>query len=1413
MRLLALALALAAIPSQGKQEKKQLDQKIEELFGKLASEKDEAQRTAARAELEALGKPVLPILKKFLDDELARAKKAREKAETIADRYVPRLDDEAIESRESAMLTLIAQGEAILPGLKKHEKSPSAEIRARVKQVVETIEARRTGGRTSRLSEDALLLFSRLADPSSAATVSGFFEGRDPELRLQAVKTFHEIALPADLPKLKPLLADADLKVRAAACLAVTDLGLDAAVPVLLDLVRTEKDANVWRAALNGMVRWRSLWTPDLAAKVAELIPVAAPDRRAALIGSYFLGGRLSETPEALIKVFRLLAPAEKAVLLKPWGTPEDPAWVAAVRILATDPDPTISAPAAALYGYAKFIRMGGASIFVDKYDTLPADERLYGICALVQQEYRTQYAIKLLLHETDPVLRKALFQAGFQNPTFITGFNLKEALQSGQRDLMLACADVTHHNQVEALALVKYLYQTTADPVMKAHLGLGLANDGYVPAAEHIAPFLKDPSVLLRLRAVEAVGAVQARELCDALVPMLKDPEPRLRTAAAQALLRSGDSKYFEPLWALRTEQGLESYAVQAFGKYGKASEADRLEKLMKETPAAAYAVPNALFHLSPMEPHPLLQKLAQDKDSNVRSNVARELANIKIAAALPQQIVDAANGKGSFPTLEVGFSSRIVFVTAAECTSQVAGERRAVPLPLKEFLLTANPSERNYAPYSLFSSGCPRDCPKEILDQLTPDNPRLPVLLRLLRGHPYPEVGARLAAMPANAGAGTDFLLVLSWSDPLLLRERLMEGIQKGSAVDGTAGLSKLSEFLPADEHVALLLKLSKNPDAAMKAAADQALASLHPGVLCTQLADGRFSDRALVLRSLVRMKVPGTLPTIEESLKDKDPNVRALAAVALMTAKGAEATAIAIPFLKDATGDVAWELAAKIIVYVKEEHRPLLPTDSTSAAVHALLARLGRKESAAKVLSEFPPTDAGKMAAGMALAPHFDAAVEAKLLPLLSATPERFVGEGALGLCAALAHSPEASTRARVLAANRGLRYLDNRIHPAELEALEALIARGDAGAVQKAAIARGSGPGREPMIALLRKAGTDEAAAALIDFLNVPPQELPEAVLVLESIKAQIKGPKTREKLQQILKTPNFVDLGLLAPLVAEVGVSVEFEDALEQKAKGANNYVPSLGAMQLLARSPTGVERLKKLSKEMGASQDSRHRTYGAFAALLSGLPVPADEWRVRYLQGGGMEATLLVGQLRIVETVPFMLRQKQIYLAATSDAGLAAALPLLTCQDFRPPEPSQPDYWPRLSKFLADLGVWVKKNRGRSFEEIFAEALKARGLAVAGKAVGAADAATLVAALEDKDDFIAANADWMLRRIPGLALPPALSVMGDDGQAQELKAKYGQTLLTVTFGTGRWTVRRPAPDEVAAWKKWLAARK
>ena len=349
---LALALALAALPPQSAEEKQKLEQKIASLFSTLAYDRDDAQRSAARAELEAIGRPVLPVVRRFLEEDLSRARKAKEKAEAIVETYVPRLDDESIEIRESAMLALIEEGEAILAGLKKHESSSAAEVRARIRQIRETIESRRMrAGRSSRVAEDVLVLYSRLSDPAGAATVAGFFESRYPQLRLQAAKTFHEIALPADLPKLAPLLADPDLLVRAQACASVADLGLDAAVPMLLEVVRTETDLNVWRAALAAMARWRGLWPREVAVKIGDLIPGAPLERRAPLILAYFRAGRISDPPDAILKVFHSLRPGEKEDLLAPWPTPEDEAWLAAVRRLIADGDPGLAPAAASVYG------------------------------------------------------------------------------------------------------------------------------------------------------------------------------------------------------------------------------------------------------------------------------------------------------------------------------------------------------------------------------------------------------------------------------------------------------------------------------------------------------------------------------------------------------------------------------------------------------------------------------------------------------------------------------------------------------------------------------------------------------------------------------------------------------------------------------------------------------------------------------------------------------------------------------------------------------------------------------------------------------------------------------------------------------------------------------------------------------
>ncbi|HXX93672.1 MAG TPA: HEAT repeat domain-containing protein, partial [Planctomycetota bacterium] len=695
--------------------------------------------------------------------------------------------------------------------------------------------------------------------------------------------------------------------------------------------------------------------------------------------------------------------------------------------------------------------------------------------------------------------------EVGFGKAPQLMGGALRDALLSGQPDLMLASADCFRHGHVEAIPVVKYLFQTTSDAQLKSLLALGLGTDGYAPAIPLLGPFLKDPSPRRRAMAAEAVGATGARELFDQVVPLLKDPEPTVRSAAAQGLLRSGDSRFFEPLWELRTDKTLESFAVRAFGLFGKASEVDRLEKLMKESPSSASFVPAAVAQLSPMEPHPLLEKLAQDKDSNVRANAQRMLAQIKQAALLPRQILDAAAGKGSVPVLDAGFWPEVVFVPAAQCTPQVASEKQALPIPLREFLMTANPGERNYAPYNIFSRGCPRECPPEILELLTPQNPQWPTLLQLLRTHPYPEIAPKLAALADSPGLAGSFelLRVFSWCDPAALKERILSGIEKGAVPDGSFGLTKLAEFVPAEEYISLLLKLAGSRDAALRTAAAGALAGQPQHALWAMVSDGRIADRSIALGPLTRFKTPGTLPRIEESLRDKSPEIRALAAQALVLAKADEAIPVAISCLKEAQGEVAWDLAAKIIVYLKEEHRALLPPESSSVPVQALWARLGRKEGAARVLSEFPPTPSGKVVAGLALAPHYSPEVEAKFLPLLVGKLVTIADrEADLALLAALSHSPEAATRAKVLATMRGVSLLNNdRIHPACLEVLETLLARGDAGPLERVSWLRGTsgmGRARDQAVALLRKAGNDEASAYLLEFLNVPIKDLPDAV---------------------------------------------------------------------------------------------------------------------------------------------------------------------------------------------------------------------------------------------------------------------------------------------------------------------------
>ena len=458
-----------------------------------------------------------------------------------------------------------------------------------------------------------------------------------------------------------------------------------------------------------------------------------------------------------------------------------------------------------------------------------------------------------------------------------------------------------------------------------------------------------------------------------------------------------------------------------------------------------------------------------------------------------------------------------------------------------------------------------------------------------------------------------------------------------------------------------------------------------------------------------------------------------------------------------------------------------------------MHALRARLGRKDSAARLLAGLPDSESGVRAAAWSLAPHLDPDIEKKLL---AEAERRKDPHTQLALAMALANSAHADTRTRMMTwlKKMPLYQEGGHIEPAFRLALETLIDRGEPGALERAAQywAYGVTSIKQETFGLITRAKTDEAAALLLESLNTSIDESRKLTpLVLETIRDLPKGPKTRDKLLLLLARNQLWTPPSMLPLFVEVGEEKAFEDVLEKAVRKSQGPWVPLRSLDLLSRTTHGKERLRVIADDLAASQEPSAKVTSSLARMLSGGAPAAQEWRTAYLAGASHETALIVAEFRLLEAIEEMGRRARNELSPAQDRGLDSAIPLMTCTALRPPLSGSPTYWPDLARFLRELTVWIRTHRAMTFEQVLAQALRARGYGVAGASVTVADAETLVAALEDREDAIAVNAAWMLSRLAGR--PPRLSAMEGDGRGFELI--------------------RPSPVEIADWKRWLDARK
>jgi hypothetical protein len=99
--------------------------------------------------------------------------------------------------------------------------------------------------------------------------------------------------------------------------------------------------------------------------------------------------------------------------------------------------------------------------------------------------------------------------------------------------------------------------------------------------------------------------------------------------------------------------------------------------------------------------------------------------------------------------------------------------------------------------------------------------------------------------------------------------------------------------------------------------------------------------------------------------------------------------------------------------------------------------------------------------------------------------------------------------------------------------------------------------------------------------------------------------------------------------------------------------------------------------------------------------------------------------------------------------------AIASTVQLFTCRELSPPErPRDPLFADERAAYLAEATEWVKVHRGRPFEEVLIDGMKAAGYDL-GPALGPSSIPALLKALRDRRWFVGHNASWALSKITG----------------------------------------------------------
>lgn len=1379
--LLALLL-LSAAPQAGKEAEARFRARLRTLLQRALFDASAERREGAVGELCELRGDAASLLVRVLDEDL-RAGQAAGRRERVA-RLVEDLDADDITQRDAATIQLIQLGAAARPALEKALRSSSAEVRERAREILGLSEGRGLSEAELRRRELSMLqLVSTVANNSHLKYVVRHFEHPDPELRVGALKAWEALALPRDVDTMEKLLEDPEPGVRRQAVESLRAVLRADGVPRFLDLARKGGSPEVREAAAGALIAEARLWKPGVADRVLELAREGdAQVRKILYPGLLRQSGAEGEFGERLLKA---LDSAPREAKLEVLILLHDARKPGAVRLLL------------------QLLRDGDGEVAKAARLRLTALARPQGDLHLrVRHDFYRSACRALAAGENAGIRRDVLGALYSRRMEFSTG-EIAAGLASSDAEIVSAAATAMESTPralratadgvlIDAVAgetpfadliplLRTLLAGAPGEPLRTQHaLSLASLGDG---AGRHLLPAaLESPDPALRLRAIRGAGRIRATEASAKLQALAKDPDALTRAAALQALSDLGDPAAPSAAVAALGDAS-EAVRILALVQLGRRGDATHLPAIAARLDASTPLERRQILEtveLLPLTAAPdLLKRLAESGDKAAQEAAARIDRRREIPQHLEKALAkgrrDLMRALGQLGELSYDRLRYRIEPGAPDLSENPFAEDGSIRVGSRVLsALSASSDGLIQRPGDRILAAAAKELPGELMEMARgPVNDRVGALeaMRRLRFRDAVPLLRKLIDDESDPDRLRYYAKILRDIDPA---EGARIAATKPSLFDPAEHLRSLGLATP-EETAAVLAELLGDSRESVRGWAQRRLLELPEAAAIDAVglawAQGKPMDRrplAALFKGVKTLRDPG-FSILREILKDGDRSTRIAAAEALVHHQRGAALEALMPFLKEEKP--WWPVIEKLGTDLAPRHAEMLEAALEDASVADkapflfLRARMGRVEDARKLADLLPAASWEAARAFRAFEGCRDPeAVAAAAKNLLGRARDNWFGD----MVGVLATTGLRESHPAVLA------YLEPRTKAGAWDdtcesCLDALLLAPDEsqlGVLRALGAARKLGRRRQ-VVEILRRLGTPPAVDALMDLMQGGgDRELARAVAsctktpaqvdrILAMLKAPIaKAQDTLKAKDLLLAAAGLGDERMTEPLARWV-TSSSFD-----AGKDGNRHelrMPEelrLLAAEALAETAAGRRTLASAAGELRSRPDPRERGVALYADWVLGRPIDYYVLREVHPSFGflALEARFpQAAESRVVEYA----RAAPGPDRAPALKAIASTVQLFMCRELSPPErPRDPSFEGERAAWLAEAMEWVKVHRGRPFEEVLIEGMKAAGYDL-GPSLGPSSIPALLKALRDRRWFVGHNASWALSRITG----------------------------------------------------------